>query len=62
MNYSNMIDLLYNVLVVFDNGFGIIRVGFVGDDVFKCYFLLWVGRLKYFCVLVGVLEGEVFIG
>lgn len=35
------------VVLVVDNGFGMCKVGFVGDDVLRVVFFFIVGRLRY---------------
>ncbi|RCI12446.1 hypothetical protein L249_1140 [Ophiocordyceps polyrhachis-furcata BCC 54312] len=53
---------LHNAPIVLDNGSGTIRAGFAGEDVPKCVFPSWVGRVKYLRVLAGALEDDVLIG
>ncbi|EJD33936.1 actin-like ATPase domain-containing protein, partial [Auricularia subglabra TFB-10046 SS5] len=55
-------DVLTNQSVVIDNGSGIIKAGFAGQDHPKCFFPSFVGRLKHTRVLAGALKGDVFIG
>ena len=57
-----MADTLHNAPIVLDNGSGMIRAGFAGEDLPKCYFPSFVGRPKHLRVLAGALEGDVFIG
>ncbi|CAB3984833.1 beta-centractin [Paramuricea clavata] len=56
----------YNVIanqpVVIDNGSGVIKAGFAGDQVPKCHFANYVGRPKHVRVMAGALEGDIFIG
>ncbi|KAF7636979.1 hypothetical protein Mgra_00003558 [Meloidogyne graminicola] len=48
--------------IVIDNGSGIIKAGFAGDNSPKCTFGNFVGRPKYRRVMAGALEGDCFIG
>jgi len=51
-----------NQPVVIDNGSGIIKAGFAGDQVPKCRFRSFVGRVKHEKAMAGALEGDRFIG
>ncbi|XP_066149918.1 beta-centractin [Euwallacea fornicatus] len=55
-------DVIVNQPVVIDNGTGVIKAGFAGDQIPKCRFPNYVGRPKHIRVMVGALEGDVFIG
>jgi actin-related protein len=55
-------DSLLNQPVVIDNGSGMIKAGFAGEDIPKCSFSSFVGRPKHTRVLAGALEGDLFIG
>lgn len=55
-------NLLANQPLVIDNGSGIIKAGFAGDQVPKCHFPNYVGRPKHVRVMAGALEGDTFIG
>ncbi|CAG8542490.1 1867_t:CDS:2 [Diversispora eburnea] len=55
-------DVLTNQPVVIDNGSGVIKAGFAGDDLPKCFFPSYVGRPKHVRIMAGAVEGEVFIG
>uniref|UniRef100_A0A1D1YYG8 Actin-2 n=1 Tax=Anthurium amnicola TaxID=1678845 RepID=A0A1D1YYG8_9ARAE len=55
-------DVLTNQPVVIDNGSGVIKSGFAGDDLPKCFFPSFVGRPKHVRIMAGAVEGEVFIG
>ncbi|KAI9684429.1 MAG: Actin-like protein [Trizodia sp. TS-e1964] len=55
-------DTLHNAPIVLDNGSGTIRAGFAGEDLPKCFFPSFVGRIKHPRVLAGALEGDTFIG
>ncbi|VDK37154.1 unnamed protein product [Anisakis simplex] len=57
-----MDDLITNQPVVIDNGSGIIKAGFAGDQTPKCRFANCVGRPKHTRVMAGALEGDLFIG
>lgn len=54
--------VLANQPLVIDNGSGIIKAGFAGDQQPKCKFPNYVGRPKHIRVMAGALEGELFIG
>ncbi|OQV16170.1 Alpha-centractin [Hypsibius exemplaris] len=55
-------DVLTNVPVVIDNGSGLIKAGFAGDQVPKSHFPNFVGRTKYTRLMAGGLEGDIFVG
>ncbi|KAL1505171.1 hypothetical protein ABEB36_004793 [Hypothenemus hampei] len=55
-------DIIANQPVVIDNGTGIIKAGFAGDQIPKCRFPNYVGRPKHIRVMAGALEGDIFIG
>ncbi|CAG9772662.1 unnamed protein product [Ceutorhynchus assimilis] len=55
-------DVIVNQPVVIDNGTGIIKAGFAGDQIPKCRFPNYVGRPKHTRVMAGALEGDLFIG
>jgi len=55
-------DVIANQPIVIDNGSGIIKAGFAGDQVPKHCFANYVGRPKHTRVMAGALEGELFIG
>jgi len=56
-------DVIVNQPVVIDNGSGIIKAGFAGDQVPKSIFPNYVGRPKYRQVMMaGALEGDLFVG
>jgi centractin len=48
--------------VVIDNGSGVIKCGFAGEETPKFVFPSFVGRPKHKKVMVGSLEGEFFVG
>ncbi|KAJ1850548.1 centractin- actin- protein of the dynactin complex [Coemansia sp. RSA 2703] len=55
-------DVLTNQPVVIDNGSGVIKAGFAGDDQPKSFFSSSVGRPKHVRMMAGAVEGEYFIG
>lgn len=55
-------ELIANQPVVIDNGSGVIKAGFAGDQTPKCHFPNFVGRPKHVRVMAGAIEGDYFIG
>ncbi|PAA57886.1 hypothetical protein BOX15_Mlig011243g1 [Macrostomum lignano] len=55
-------DVIANQPIVIDNGSGVIKAGFAGDQVPKYIFSNFIGRPKHVRVMAGGLEGDVFIG
>ncbi|KAK9693415.1 actin [Popillia japonica] len=55
-------DVIVNQPVVIDNGSGVIKAGFAGDQIPKCRFPNYIGVPKHVRVMAGGLEGDVFIG
>lgn len=55
-------DVIINQPVVIDNGSGIIKAGFAGDQIPKCCFPTYIGRPKHVRVMAGALEGDLFVG
>lgn len=55
-------DVIANQPVVIDNGSGVIKAGFAGDQTPKCRFANFVGRPKHTRVMAGALEGDLFVG
>jgi len=55
-------DVIVNQPVVIDNGSGIIKAGFAGDQVPKCIFPNYMGRPKHIRIMAGALEGDLFVG
>lgn len=55
-------DVLTNQPVVIDNGSGVIKAGFAGDDQPKCYFPSYVGRPKHVRIMAGAVAEDQFIG
>ncbi|CAK8689184.1 beta-centractin-like [Clavelina lepadiformis] len=58
----NSYDIITNQPVVIDNGSGMVKAGFAGDQVPKSYFPNFIGRPKHVRVMAGALEGDMFIG
>jgi len=48
--------------VVIDNGSGVLKAGFAGDNTPKCIFHSYVGRPKHVRIMAGAVEGDHFIG
>ena len=55
-------DSQYEVPVVLDNGSGMCKAGFAGDDAPRSVFPCILGRPKHDNVMVGVEESDEFIG
>lgn len=55
-------DVIANQPVVIDNGSGVIKAGFAGEQNPRCRFANFVGRPKHTRVMAGALEGDLFIG
>lgn len=55
-------DVIANQPVVIDNGTGVMKAGFAGEESVKCTFPSYVGRPKHTRVMAGAAEGETFIG
>lgn len=55
-------NILLNQPVVIDNGSGMLKSGFAGEDRPKFLEHSMVGRPKYSRVMAGALEGDLFIG
>ncbi|KAI9591057.1 actin-related protein [Syncephalis fuscata] len=55
-------DVLTNQPVVIDNGSGMIKAGFAGDESPKSFFPSFVGRPKHHRIMAGAIEGDSFIG
>lgn len=53
---------LTNQPVVLDNGSGILKAGFAGQDKPKAFFSSCVGRPKHTRAMAGAVEGDTFIG
>lgn len=51
-----------NAAVVIDNGSGMIKAGFSGDDVPRCSFPAVVGRPRHQNVMVGMGQKELYVG
>ena len=56
----------YNVIanqpIVIDNGSGVVKAGFAGDEIPKCNFRNCVSRPKHLKIMQGAIEGDTFIG
>eukprot|EP01084_Bolivina_argentea_P027028 50239_1 len=48
--------------VVIDNGTGMIKAGFSGDEVPRCSFPAMVGRPRHQAVMVGMGQKEMYVG
>lgn len=59
MDYT---DVIANQPVVIDNGSGVLKAGFAGDQIPKCVFSNFIGKPKHIRVMAGALEGDSFIG
>ncbi|KAI8878939.1 actin-related protein [Backusella circina FSU 941] len=59
---SEFDDVLTNQPVVIDNGSGVIKAGFAGEEQPKCFFPSMVGRPKHTRIMAGAVEGDNFIG
>lgn len=55
-------DVIANQPIVIDNGSGVIKAGFAGDQIPKYHFANFIGRPKHLRVMAGALEGDLFIG
>ncbi|KAL3894670.1 MAG: hypothetical protein SGCHY_005142 [Lobulomycetales sp.] len=53
---------LLNHPVCIDNGSGVLKAGFAGEDIPKCFFPSYVGRPKHTRIMAGSVEGNHFIG
>jgi len=60
MSYDDVLGT--NQPVVIDNGSGVIKAGFAGQDMPSCCFPTIVGRPKHSKVMVGALGGDIFVG
>jgi centractin len=55
-------DVIANQPIVIDNGSGVLKAGFAGEDTPKLIFDNYVGRPKHQRVMAGAVEGELFVG
>ncbi|CAI4063908.1 hypothetical protein SKDZ_08G1740 [Saccharomyces kudriavzevii ZP591] len=62
MNQLSDSDALYNQPIVIDNGSGIIKVGFSGEERPKALEYSLVGHVKYEKVMLEGLQGDTFVG
>jgi len=54
--------IIANQPIVIDNGSGILKAGFAGDQVPKINFVNYIGRPKHTRVMTGGLEHDLFLG
>lgn len=59
---SSFNSIIANQPLVIDNGSGMIKAGFAGEQYPKCCFPNFVGRPKHTRVMAGALEGDIFVG
>ncbi|CDJ38972.1 actin, putative [Eimeria tenella] len=55
-------EVIANQPLVIDNGTGLLKTGFAGDDTPKAICPTFVGRPKHKRVMAGAAEGDVFVG
>lgn len=55
-------EVIANLPVVIDNGTGVMKAGFAGEESVKTTFPSYVGRPKHTRVMAGAAEGDIFIG
>ncbi|XP_064382353.1 beta-centractin-like [Halichondria panicea] len=55
-------DVFASQPIVIDNGSGVIKAGFAGEEYPKLHFSSYVGRPKHVRLMAGGLEGDMFIG
>jgi len=55
-------DVIANQPVVIDNGSGVIKAGFAGDQIPKCIFANLIGKPKHVRIMAGALQLDNFIG
>ncbi|ORY32524.1 actin family [Naematelia encephala] len=55
-------DVLTNQPVVIDNGSGMIKAGFAGEEQPSCYIPSFVGRPKHPRIMAGAIQDNLFIG
>jgi centractin len=55
-------DVIASQPIVIDNGSGVIKAGFAGEDYPKVHFNSYIGRPKHARVMTGGLEGDMFMG
>jgi centractin len=54
--------MLTNQPIVIDNGSGLLKAGFAGDERPKSVFPSFVGRPKHVKAMAGAVEGDHFVG
>lgn len=59
---DDFVNIIANQPLVIDNGSGVMKAGFAGDEVPKCIFPNYIGRPKHERAMAGAVEGDVFIG
>lgn len=55
-------EVIASLPVVIDNGTGVMKAGFAGEDAVKLSFPSYVGRPKHQRAMAGAVEGDTFIG
>jgi len=55
-------EVIANQPVVIDNGSGVMKAGFAGDETVKTMFPSYVGRPKHIRAMAGAAEGDTFVG
>jgi centractin len=55
-------EIITNQPVVIDNGSGVIKAGFAGEEFPKLVFPSFVGRPKHVKIMAGAVEGNEFVG
>jgi actin len=51
-----------NAPIVIDNGSGVVKAGFSGDDAPKCVFPSLAGSPRHPSVMIGITEKETYVG
>lgn len=59
---TSAVEITLNQPVVIDNGTGVVKAGFAGDERPKSLFPTYVGRPKHTKIMVGAVEGDHFVG
>mmetsp|Transcript_31633 Transcript_31633/g.80255 ORF Transcript_31633/g.80255 Transcript_31633/m.80255 type:complete len:382 (+) Transcript_31633:122-1267(+) len=62
MQHTDFSEVIANQPVVIDNGTGVMKAGFAGEESVKCTFPSYVGRPKHTRIMAGAAEGDYFIG
>jgi centractin len=61
----NVEEVIENQPIVIDNGTGVLKAGFAGEDAPKCVFPSMVGRPKHLKIMVqtsSAMDGDSFVG